>query len=172
WRLSGEGRDAAILAVDVARSTALKAAADPPDVEYSFREYQALVARTVQEAGGEVFATAGDGALASLPSAEAALLAARTIQTRINRFNQEINRLRDFRLRIGLHAGSSAADFGATQHHELIDIAAHTEGMAPVGGIAATEAFRSRITAEEMAEINAEVDGHKVFIVLRPILEE
>lgn len=171
-RLKAGAQSKVIMAVDVARSTRLKMNADPLAVEFSFREYQALVARVTERFGGEVFSTAGDGALASFSLADDALQASKTIQTEINEFNESINRLDDpFRLRIGLHAGETLADFTEAPFNELIDIAAHVESVAPVGGIAATWAFRQKTPGEPTADINTVVDGHNVAIILNPMLQ-
>lgn len=170
-RLQADQQMIVVMAVDVARSTSLKQDQDPLDVEFTFREYQKLVQAVVQEEGGEVFSTAGDGALASFRDGADALRASRLLQAHIQTFNQITNRLGgDFRLRIGLHAGETQAGFSDVPYHELIDIAAHVESAAPVGGIAMTDAARELLPDEEMAEVAAQVDGHSVWIVLKPVL--
>lgn len=170
-RLQADQQAIVVMAVDVARSTSLKQDQDPLDVEFTFREYQKLVQAVVKEEGGEVFSTAGDGALASFRDPADALRAARLLQAHIQTFNQITNRLGgDFRLRIGLHAGETLAGFSDVPYHELIDIAAHVESAAPVGGIAMTDAARELLPNEEMAEVAAQVDGHSVWIVLKPVL--
>jgi class 3 adenylate cyclase len=172
-RLRGGSQGACVMAVDVARSTMIKADADPLAVEFSFRGYQDLVAQIVQDCGGEVFSTAGDGALASFTSPHDALHAAKVVQSRIYEFNDHVNRLdHPFRLRIGLHAGHTQAEFSEAPFNELIDVAAHVESVSPVGGIACTEAFRLLVADEQMAEVAARVDGHRVWIVLSPILSD
>lgn len=172
-RLQANQQTIVVMAVDVARSTMLKQDQDPLDVEFSFREYQKLVAAVAKQCGGEVFSEAGDGALASFRDASQALRAARLLQAHIQTFNALTNRLSgDFRLRIGMHAGEAQAGFADVPYHELIDIAAHVESAAPVGGIAVTSAVRGLLAGEEMAEVAAQVDGHPVWIVLKPILFE
>ncbi len=172
-RLQAGHQPIVVIAVDVARSTMLKQDQDPLDVEFSFREYQKLVAEVSKQEGGEVFSEAGDGALASFRDASQALRAARLLQAHIQTFNAITNRLTgDFRLRIGIHAGQAQAGFADVPYHELIDIAAHVESAAPVGGIAVTSEVRRLLPSEEMAEVAAQVDGHPVWIVLKPILFE
>jgi class 3 adenylate cyclase len=170
-RLRAGQTGACVMAVDVARSTMIKEGADPLAVEFSFREYQEMVARVALENGGEVFSTAGDGALASFLEPANALRAARQVQTDIHSFNEKVNRLaHPFRVRIGLHAGETQAEFSEAPFNELIDVAAHIEAASPIGGIACTEAFRRLLPEEEMAEIARSVDGHSVWIVLTPFL--
>ncbi len=170
-RLQADHQAIVVMAVDVARSTSLKQDQDPLDVEFTFREYQKLVKAVVEQEGGEVFSTAGDGALASFREPADALRSGRLLQAHIQTFNQITNRLGgDFRLRIGLHAGETQAGFSDVPYHELIDIAAHVESAAPVGGIAVTDQVRELLAEEEMAEVAAQVDGHSVWIVLKPVL--
>lgn len=172
-RLRAGQTGACVMAVDVARSTMIKEGADSLAVEFSFREYQEMVARVAQENGGEVFATAGDGTLASFLDPANALRAARQVQTDIHAFNDQVNRLaHPFRVRIGLHAGETQAEFSEAPFNELIDVAAHVESASPIGGIAATEAFRRLLPEEDMAEVARSVDGHSVWIVLTPFLSE
>lgn len=170
-RLQADQQMIVVMAVDVARSTMLKQDQDPLDVEFTFREYQKLVKAVVDQEGGEVFSTAGDGALASFQEPAQALRTARLLQAHIQTFNQITNRLGgDFRLRIGMHAGETQAGFSDVPYHELIDIAAHVESAAPVGGIAVTQAVKDLLDTEDMAEVAATVDGHSVWIVLKPVL--
>ncbi len=158
-----------ILVVDVAKSSAMKANADPYVVEYCFREYQSLVRECVEAFGGTIHSTAGDGAVAGFPSAAQALAAAKRIQTRIGEFNRLVNRLASpFRLRIGLHQGSVVGELSEVQFAEVIDIAAHVEEVAPVGGIAVTEVVAEDLPDERLAELKEPVDGHRVLVVLNP----
>ncbi|MCX7799744.1 MAG: adenylate/guanylate cyclase domain-containing protein [Fimbriimonadales bacterium] len=158
-----------ILVVDVAKSSAMKANADPYIVEYTFREYQSLVRECCDAFGGTIHSTAGDGAVAGFPSAAQALAAAKRIQTRIAEFNRRTNRLAaPFRLRIGLHQGRVVGELSEVQFAEVIDIAAHVEEVAPVGGIAVTETVAQDLEGEALAELKQPVDGHRVLVVLNP----
>ncbi len=169
-RLSVKSESACVVVVDVAGSTAMKAKADPFDIEYTFREYQRLVSRQVQRRGGDVISTAGDGAVAAFRGVPEALHAAKSIQAEMSRFNAEVNRLgTPFRLRIGIHAGQTRAGLDEVPFNELIDIAAHVEQNAPVGGIAVTGAVTSLIEDEGMVEVNKIVDNQQLYIVLNPI---
>ncbi|MCA0359644.1 MAG: adenylate/guanylate cyclase domain-containing protein [Armatimonadetes bacterium] len=173
WRL-GIGQNATtVMVVDVARSTAMKAQADPLRVEWSFREYQQLVAVLSARHGGQVLSTAGDGAVVGFGLPAAATQAAREIQSEIARFNSRRNRLDTaFRLRIGIHAGHTQSNLADAPFNELIDIAAHIEGVAPVGGIAVSGEVAKGLEGQvELAEMARPVDGQPVFVVLNPTLE-
>jgi len=171
WRLNPMTQATCIFVVDVARSTAMKADADPLKVEWSFREYQRLVESVSASHGGEVLSTAGDGGVVAFSTCNEALQAAKELQTEMHHFNSRVNRLQDpFRLRIGLHTGQTTAQIAEVQFNELIDIAAHVESHAPVGGIAITEPVARLLPDEPVAALKQEVDGQAVSIVLNPTI--
>lgn len=169
--LAPKSRTTCVMVVDVAKSTRIKSEANPLEVEYSFREYQRLIKKICADHQGEIISTAGDGAVATFSNAQDCMEAAKQLHSQISKFNQEVNRLtRPFRLRIGIHCGETQADLNMAPFNELIDIAAHVESAAPVGGIAVTERFRSLLPDEMMAEVKQEVDGHRIAIVLNPVV--
>jgi class 3 adenylate cyclase len=157
------------MVVDAARSAEMKSHADSLAIEYSFREYQEWIAQISGSLRGRVHSTAGDGAIVSFPSAPDAFLAARRLQTDLERFNREVNRLPSpFRLRIGLHVGEVAGDLGKVEFAEVIDVAAHVQGASPVGGIAATEEAVAGLAREEFVPLADQVDGHRVYLAMNP----
>lgn len=169
WRLEEDAMSVTVLVADAAKSTAMKVGADPLDVEYSFREYQTWIADTCASFGGRVHSIAGDGAVVAFTDAKAAVNAARRLQTDVTRFNRELNRLpKPFRLRLGLHAGRVAGELNDVQFTEVIDIAAHVESIAPVGGIAATNAVISILGEDGFLPLARDVDGQAVYIALVP----
>ena len=169
WRLEEDATSVTVLVVDAAKSTAMKVGADPLDVEYSFREYQTWIGAVCRGFGGRIHSVAGDGAVVAFADAAAAMGAARRLQTDVGRFNATLNRLpRPFRLRLGLHAGRVAGDLNDVQFTEVIDIAAHVEEIAPVGGIAATAAVVLTLGEEGFLPLAREVDGQGVSIALVP----
>lgn len=169
-RLSDRMKQVCVMVVDAAKSSVMKAEADPLAVEYSFREYQEWLEAIGSLTDGRVHSTAGDGAVISFPTADGALAAAKRIQTDLMRFNREVNRLKSpFRLRIGLHAGEVAGDIGEVQFTEVIDIAAHVQEVAPISGIAVTDSVANALPEEQFLQLSVDVDGHKVFLVMNPI---
>ena len=167
------GRQATcVLVVDVARSTKMKEGADPLKVEWSFREYQALVAAVGSAHGGEVLSTAGDGAVLLFARARDAVQAARSIQTEIAVFNQRRNRMsQPFRLRIGLHLGETASDLTQAPVHEVIDKAAHIESVAPIGGIALSGRVAAEVPELQVVALANRIDNEEVMVVLNPTLD-
>lgn len=173
WKLSDRRSYLCVMVVDAAKSSEMKALADPLAVEYSFREYQNLLTSLSAQVGGRVHSTAGDGAVIAFPSAQEAFTAATRIQTDIERFNREDNRLQlPFRLRIGLHMGEIVGDLDEVEFTEVIDIAAHVQAAAPVGGIAVTEEVANSLPMEEFIPLANQVDGQNVLLALNPTVDK
>lgn len=172
WQLSPQTTDVCVLVVDAARSAEMKSMADPWAVEYSFREYQSFLEVIVHAEGGSVISTAGDGAIAEFPGVDPALHAAKRIQTEIEQFNRKVNRLeRSFRLRIGLHRGPVTGSINDVEFSAVIDIAAHVQGAAPIGGIALTGEVAQSLDSEPLAQLADAVDGQTVYLALRPTID-
>ncbi len=173
WKLSDRRSYLCVMVVDAAKSSEMKALADPLAVEYSFREYQNLLTSLSAQVGGRVHSTAGDGAVIAFPSAQEAFTAATRIQTDVERFNREDNRLQlPFRLRIGLHMGEIVGDLDEVEFTEVIDIAAHVQAAAPVGGIAVTEEVANSLPMEEFIPLANQVDGQNVLLALNPTVDK
>jgi class 3 adenylate cyclase len=169
WRLADHISTICVMVVDAAKSSVMKAEADPLAVEYSFREYQEWLERVGREHEGKVHSTAGDGAVIYFSSCEQALAASRVIQGDLERFNREDNRLKSpFRLRIGLHVGTVSGDLDVVQFTEVIDIAAHVQDVGPIGGIAVTQAVAALLPTEKFLDLGVETDGQRVFLALAP----
>ncbi len=165
--------DTAVMVVDVSKSTEMKAAGNPLDIEWTFREYQQVVAEHGAKHGGEVLSTAGDGAVLAFATPSAAVMAGREILTELPSFNARRNRIgKPFRLRIGIHVGETQTNLADAPYNELIDIAAHIEQVCPVGGIAVSGAVAAVMSdAVPLAELAHHVDGQSVHLVLNPVLE-
>lgn len=169
WKLANESATLCVMVVDAAKSSEMKADANPLEVEYTFREYQEWIELISTQHGGRVNSTAGDGAVVAFGTCEAALAAARRIQTDIFKFNKDVNRLsHPFRLRVGLHSGEVVGDINQVQFTEVIDIAAHIEAASPVGGIAVTDEVAQKLPDEDFIDLGVSVDGHQVFMVANP----
>jgi class 3 adenylate cyclase len=170
WRLSDHRTIVCVLVVDAAKSSEMKANADPLAVEYSFREYQDWIEAICEPNGGRVHNTAGDGAVVAFRDCRRAFDSARKLQTDLPRFNQEVNRLSTpFRLRVGLHVGQVAGELDEVEFTEVIDIAAHVQAVAPISGIAATDDVVTALEGEEFVPLAKTVDGHGVSLALNPI---
>ena len=168
-RFNAESSAKCVLSVDVARSTAMKAQEDPLVVEWSFREFQKFIQECSERAGGQVLSTAGDGAVLTFSECKAAILAAKDIQTRLSWFNMRVNRLESpFRVRIGIHADQVQGEIEDVQFTRVIDLAAHVQEVAPVGGILVTSPVARFIPDEAFTELKDLVEGQHVLLVVNP----
>lgn len=168
-KLGSRLRAVCVMVVDAAKSSLMKEGSDPFEVEWTFRRYQQFIEAISARTQGEVYSTAGDGAVVAFPGSKQAFDAARAIQTEIDGFNRDVNRLSlPFRLRIGLHCGEITASLDEVEYTAVIDIAAHIEASAPVGGIAMSEKVAQDLGEERLAELKTEVDGYAVYLALDP----
>lgn len=166
WKLRPQSLAIVVMSVDVAGSTKMKAGADPYVAEWSFRAYQDLVASAAAPHGGEVKSRAGDGTILAFPTVNSALAAAASIYAQLTEFNVSQNRLASpFRIRIGIHAGEAAGELGEVQYSEVIDIAAHTESAAPIGGIALTQAALQLADEFAVVPLEAAPDGIPLYAI-------
>lgn len=158
-----------VLVIDAAKSSEMKSNADALVAEYSFRAYQAWIERHSVANQGSVHATAGDGAVVAFSTCGQALAAANAMLDDLPRFNASENRLdRPFRVRIGLHVGTVVAALDKVEFTEVIDIAAHIEGAAPIGGIAVTEAVTLEMAGTRFEPTGQVIDNQRVFLARKP----
>lgn len=166
WRLADRTTTVCVMVVDAAKSSEMKSQQDPLAIEYSFREYQDWLEAESKPFGGRIHSTAGDGAVVAFGDPRNAMIVARNIQRGLAGFNARANRLKlPFRLRIGLHSGSVAGNLEDVEFTEIIDIAAHVESTAPIGGIAVTEAVARELENPPTNTLGRLVDGHSILIV-------
>jgi class 3 adenylate cyclase len=169
WRLRPRSQSVCVLVVDASKSSEMKAMADPFEAEWSFREYQKFLERVAVKNGGLVHSTAGDGAVIGFSTCQDALQAAHDTYAELAEFNQTVNRLQTpFRLRIGIHVGEIQGALDQVEFTEVIDIAAHIEGAAPIGGIAMSKAVLNELPGVLAMPINRVVDGYEVYTVGGP----
>jgi class 3 adenylate cyclase len=166
-RVSAPARMVTVMVTDVVGSTQLKQGHSQQDIEYSFREYHALVRRHSNRHGGKVHNMVGDGAIVAFDSGPAALQAAREIHTDIQNFNQKVNRLGPFHLRIALHCGELSGELDDVVFTEVIDIAAHAEKLARTDSIVVTEPFKESIIGERLRKTGNKVNGLVLYEVER-----
>ncbi len=133
------------LSLDIVGSTKMKEVADPLSVEFTFTEYHRFVEMAAKRYGGRIHSTAGDGVTCAFPHPQQAYGAARFIQAGLVELNTHRNKIgAPIRLRAGIHAGTVVApagqDFSKINFAHVIDVSAHLQKAAPVGGIAISEA--------------------------------
>ncbi|MFN7171583.1 MAG: adenylate/guanylate cyclase domain-containing protein [Fimbriimonadaceae bacterium] len=166
-RVSAPAKMVTVMVTDVVGSTPLKQGHTQQDIEYSFREYHALVRRHSNRHGGKVHNMVGDGAIVAFDSGPAALQAAREIHTDIKEFNDKVNRLGPFHLRIALHCGQLSGELDDVVFTEVIDIAAHAEKLARTGSIVVTEPFKDSIVGERLRKTGNKANGWVLYEVER-----
>ncbi|HMS57055.1 MAG TPA: adenylate/guanylate cyclase domain-containing protein [Fimbriimonadaceae bacterium] len=156
--------------VDVAGSTKMKEGLDPLEVEWTYREYQRMLAEEAKECGGRVLSTAGDGAALAFEDSQAAVACALAIQARVEEFNSKVSRVPvPFRLRIGVHCGEVQGELGEVQFSRVIDVAAHVEALSPVGKVAITDSVASKLYGFTAAGLEKSTDGHGILLVEKGI---
>ncbi|MDX2064668.1 MAG: adenylate/guanylate cyclase domain-containing protein [Fimbriimonadaceae bacterium] len=167
WRLADRTKNICVLVIDAAKSSLMKAQSDPLEVEYSFREYQDWIETTCREFHGKIHSTAGDGAVVAFPDAPSAYAAACKLQATVAKFSATRSRLKmPFQIRIGIHQGQVVGELDDVEFTEVIDIAAHLEAVAGIGGIAISEAAAKDLPDLEFLPMAREVDGQKVFLAM------
>lgn len=131
-----EPRPCAILFVDISGSTQLyEQLGDAPAlarVETCLR----LLQRVVEECGGHVVKTMGDGVMADFAEAEPALHAARAMQLRV--FEQRALGGPTLGIHVGCHWGPAIAS-GGDLYGDAVNVVARVAGLAKVGQIIATQ---------------------------------
>lgn len=168
-RLSQGSTPVCVLVIDAAKSSEMKAKADALVAEFSFRAYQGWIERHCEAHQGTVHSTAGDGAVVAFSTCGQALAAANAMLDDLDRFNEAENWLeRPFRVRIGLHVGIVVAELDKVEFTEVIDIAAHIEGAAPIGGIAVSEAVALEMAGTRFEPTGQVIDNQRVFLARKP----
>jgi class 3 adenylate cyclase len=163
-RLNPGPREVTVVVVDAARSSLMKQMSDPFVAEWSFRAYQQVIERVTYEHGGEVLATAGDGAVLTFKEPAQGLTASRAILEKVDDFNERTNKLSmPFQLRIGVHSGQISGFINQVQYAEVIDVAAHIEAAAQIGGIAVSEKIMEQIEGLDGEKLSIAIDGFEVF---------
>jgi class 3 adenylate cyclase len=131
--------EATVVYIDVVDSTKLKQGEQHHNIIVSFTEYWRLVDDTFWNRQGRLLNRSGDGAAYVFKYADYAVLGAKEIFKRLDRFNKRINTLKSpFRVRIGLNTGriiEDAARSSGDVFSSVIDIAAHLQKMAKPGQI-------------------------------------
>lgn len=142
-QLKSDEKNVTFLSVDAVGSTKLKTKNDPISVEFTFNEYHNFVESIVRKHGGRIHSTAGDGVTAVFEDPQLAFTAGRALQSGLFEFNQFRNKLHeDLQLRAGIHTGNILApgkDSTSVNFAHVIDIAAHMQKEAPIGGLLVSE---------------------------------
>lgn len=159
------------LSLDVVGSTKMKIGADPLAIEYTFNEYHKFVEKVAEKHSGRVHSTAGDGITVAFDHPQQAFNAAKQIQTGLIEFNALRNKIdQPLTLRAGIHAGEivapEAGNVTSVNFASVIDIAAHLQKEAPVGGIAVSDAAGAMIMGGPKAIGNDRVCAHDTWATI------
>jgi adenylate cyclase len=142
-------RLAAILAADIAGYSALMGADEEATVA-DLKAHQVVVLPMINEYGGRIIDTAGDGILAEFGSVLSAVTCAIAIQRTMAERNASIDSSRRMQFRIGINQGDVVFD-EARIYGDGVNIAARLESIAEPGGIC----ISGKVHAEIVGKIEA-----------------
>ena len=125
-----------VLFTDLVESTRLNQSLGDDAAREVARQVEDVARRQVDAHRGVLIKEMGDGLMAAFASARRAVTAAREIQADMRRLQR--GGLDDVEMRIGLHTGEVLSEEGDL-HGETVIIAKRIEGLAPAGGILASD---------------------------------
>jgi TolB-like protein len=140
-----ERRLAAILVADIAGYSRLMAEDEATTVAV-LKGHQAVVLPLVEDHGGRIQDTAGDGILAEFRSVQQAVECAVAIQHTMAERNAAVPPARQMRFRIGVNFGDVMSD-GVRVYGDGLNIAARIQALAEPGGICVTALVREEVGA-------------------------
>jgi hypothetical protein len=154
-----------VLFTDLVESTRLNQTVGDDAAREISRQIEDLARRQVDAHRGVLIKEMGDGLMAAFASARRAVAAGQEIQADMRRLHRE--GLDDgVQMRIGLHTGEVLAEDGDI-HGETVIIAKRIEGLAPAGGILASDTVHGVLGTARDEGIEAEWN-----LYLVPQLEE
>jgi class 3 adenylate cyclase len=135
------GFTGSFLDLDVVDSHGMKVAASRPEhIIVSFERFRSFASQVVQEHEGQVLNSNGDELMCFFSDPAQAVRAAAALLERLAAFNAHENLLsRPFRVRQGIHSGSSLVDrVRGVAYSPVLDVAGHLQKYAPVDGLLAS----------------------------------
>lgn len=130
-----------VLFTDLVESTRLNQSRGDDVARDVGRRVDELARRVIADHRGVLIKEMGDGLMAAFASARRAVAASREIQVEMDRLRRDHairDATADLAMRIGLHTGEVLTEAGDI-HGETVIIAKRIEGLAPPGGILASE---------------------------------
>lgn len=128
-----------VLFTDLVESTSMNQRLGDDAARNVGRRVDELARRVVADQRGVLIKEMGDGLMAAFASARRAIAASREIQIEMARLRRDdADGSGDVEMRIGLHTGEVLTEDGDI-HGETVIIAKRIEGLAPAGGILASE---------------------------------
>lgn len=169
-----------VLFTDLVDSTRLNQALGDDAARELTRRVEAAAHRQIEAHRGVPIKDIGDGTMAAFASARRAVAAAREIQADVRRLDRDLPAGErpdgGVALRIGLHTGEVIAEDGDL-HGETVIIAKRIEGLAPPGGILASQTVHGVLgtARDELVEQGAaELKGIEAewTLYLVPVLDD
>ncbi len=163
-----EKRRLAVLSIDVAGASRMKAGQDKLVVEHAFSEYRKYVERALEEHNAWKHSWTADGVMAAFNSPDDAAAAAQSVLAKISWFNDGVHQLSTpFQVKCGLNVGEFSFPENKRMDEitdETIDVALGLQSHAPEGALWITrETFAAlRDQAGYKAQTMEQVDGHAV----------
>ncbi len=149
---SAERKLAAILAMDVVDYSA-KMSEDEQVTLRNLKECRKIIEDVVSSQKGRIFNTAGDAFMIEFASPVTALDSAIEIQKKIKERNYKVAHNEHLEFRMGVNMGDIMIE-GENLFGEGVNIAARLEGIAPEGGICASEIVYSMAKGKVDAVFN------------------
>jgi pSer/pThr/pTyr-binding forkhead associated (FHA) protein len=132
------GFTGSFLDLDVVDSHGMKVEAKRPEfIIVSFERFRGFASQVVEEHSGQVLNSNGDELMCFFIDPAQAVRAAAALLERLAGFNTRENLLgRPFRVRQGIHSGSSLVDrVRGVAYSAVLDVAGHLQKHAPVDGL-------------------------------------
>jgi TolB-like protein len=143
---SPERRLLAILVADVAGYSRLMGEDEAGTVR-ALKDHQAAILAIVVAFGGGVVDTAGDGVLATFPSAVRAVECGLAIQSTVGERNRDVPEEQRMRFRVGINLGDVVHE-GTRVYGDGVNVAARLEGLAERGGVAISGAVYDQVNGK------------------------
>ena len=118
--------------------------------------------------GGRVVDTAGDSVLAIFKTAAGATAAALAIQHELEERAESVADDRRLRFRIGLHLGDVVQKADGSVYGDGVNVAARLQGVAPAGGIVASESIRLAVRGKLSATFD-DLGDHALKNIAEPV---
>ena len=142
-----ERRFTTIVAADMVGYSRLVAADEVSAIDRFRLVRQEVIVPAIEDAGGRIIKTMGDGMLIEFASSHVALAAALDVQRKMHKREGHRPESEQLRFRIGINSGDAIID-GDDLLGDVVNIAARLESLAPPGGICLSDAARDLIPPE------------------------
>ena len=142
-----------VLFTDLVESTRLNQLLGDEQARAVSRSIEGMARRLVEAHKGVLIKEMGDGLMAVFQSARRAVTAGREIQVEMRRMHQA-GMDGQVEMRIGLHTGEVIAEDGDV-HGETVIIAKRIEGLAPPGGVLASETVHGVLGTDQVGQPSA-----------------